>query len=229
MPERIVTSTVSFRTNGDTADGYLAHPVSPGPHPAILVVQEWWGVDAHIKDVTERFARLGFAVIAPDLYHGQVTSEPDEARKMAMAMEYDQAVKEIDAAATWLLQQPYAQGPNFGCVGYCMGGGLVLTTAIRNHDVGGAVVYYGGLPKFPEQLQEIEAPVLAFYGDDEAERANQLQQVMRQHGKSIELHIYEGARHGFFNDSNEGGYNRVAAYDTWPRVVQFFREHLQGV
>ena len=117
MPESIVTSRVSFRTNGDTADGYLAHPVSSGPHPALLVIQEWWGVDAHIEDVTERFARLGFAVIAPDLYHGQVTSERDEARKMAMAMEYDQAVKEIDAAATWLLQQPYAQGPNFGCVG----------------------------------------------------------------------------------------------------------------
>ena len=226
MPESIVTETVSFGTNGDSADGYLAHPDSPGPHPALIVIQEWWGVDAHIKDVTERLARLGFAAIAPDLYHGQVTSEPDEARKMAMAMEYSRAATEIDGAARWLLHQPYAKGPKFGCVGYCMGGGLVLTTAIRNHDVGAAIVYYGGLPNPPEQLQGIEAPVLAFYGDGEAERANQLQQVLTQHNKSIELHIYEGAPHGFFNDSNEGAYNRAAAYDTWPRAVHFFHQYL---
>ena len=226
MPESIVAETVSFRANGDTADGYLAHPVSPGPHPAVVVIQEWWGVDSHIKDVTERFARLGFAAIAPDLYHGQVTSEPDEARKMAMSMEYDRAAKEIDGAARWLLQQPYTRGPRFGCIGYCMGGGLVLTTAIRNHDVGGAIVYYGGLPNPPESLQGIEAPVLAFYGDGEAERANQLQQILRQNSKSVELHIYDGAPHGFFNDANESAYNLAAAYDTWPRAVHFFRKHL---
>lgn len=226
MPESIVTETVSFGTNGDTADGYLARPISQGPHPALIVIQEWWGLDAHIKDITERFGRLGFAAIAPDLYHGQFTSEPDEARKLAMAMESHRAALEIDGAARWLLQQPYAKGPKFGCVGFCMGGGLVLTTAIRNYDVAAAIVYYGGLPNPPEQLEAIQAPVLAFYGDDEADRANQLQQVLRQHNKSIELHIYEGAPHGFFNDFNEGAYNRTAAYDTWPRAVHFFQEHL---
>ena len=226
MPETIATSTVSFRANGDTADGYLAYPVSPGPHPALIVIQEWWGVDSHIKDITERLARLGFAAVAPDLYHGQVTSEPDEARKMAMALEYDRAAKEIDGAARWILEQPYARGPKIGCIGYCMGGGLVLTTAIRNQDIGAAIVYYGGLPRPPEQLQAIQAPVLAFYGDGETDRANQLQQLLAQNDKSIELHIYEGAAHGFFNDTNEGGYNLAAASDTWPRAIHFLREHI---
>ena len=226
MPENIVTATVSFGTNGDTANAYLAHPDSPGLHPSLIVIQEWWGLDEHIKDITERFGRLGFAAIAPDLYHGHSTSEPDEARKLAMAMESDRAAKEIDGAARWLLQQPFAKGPKFGCIGYCMGGGLVLTTAIRNHDVAAAIVYYGGLPNTPEQLQGIEAPVLAFYGDGEADRANQLQQILIQHNKSIELHIYEGAPHGFFNDSNEGAYQRAAAYDSWPRAVHFLNEYL---
>jgi len=227
MPEDIVTEVVSFRANGGTADGFLARPASGEPHLAVIVIQEWWGLDSHIKDISERLARLGFAVIAPDLYHGQVTSEPDEARKLAMALEYERAAKEIDGAGRWLLQQPYARGPRFGCIGYCMGGGLVLTTAIRNHDVGAAIVYYGGLPNPHEQLQAIEAPVLAFYGNDEAERARQLQDVLRRHNKSIELHIYQGARHGFFNDSNASGFNLAASYDSWPRAIRFLQNSLE--
>jgi len=226
MPENITSGTVSFRTNGGTADGYLAHPVDAGSYPALIVIQEWWGVDAHIRDVTERFARLGFAAIAPDLYHGQVTSEPDEARKMAMSLEYDMAAKEIDSAALWLLQQPYARGPQFGCIGYCMGGGLVLTTAMRNEGVAAGIVYYGGLPNPPERLEDVRAPILAFYGGGEAERGRQLKHVLEQNNKSIQLHIYEGAAHGFFNDTNKSGYDLAAAYDTWPRAIQFLREHL---
>lgn len=226
MPENITAETVNFQVNGTTANGYLAHPTGSGTYPALIVIQEWWGVDAHIEDVTRRFARLGFAAIAPDLYHGQVTSEPDEARKMAMSLEYDLAAKEIDGAANWLLQQSYVNGSKFGCVGYCMGGGLVLTTAIRNAGVGAAIVYYGGLPRPPENLQEIQSPVLAFYGSDEAERSNQLQQILKEHNKPIELHVYDEASHGFFNDTNEGGYDLNAAYDSWSRAVNFLNQHL---
>ena len=225
MAINIVTSTVSFKANGDTADGYLAYPDDGGSYPAVVVIQEWWGVDDHIKDVTERFARLGFAAIAPDLYHGQVTSEPDEARKMAMEMEYDRAAKVIDGAATWLLSQSFSNGSSFGCVGYCMGGGLVLTTSIRNNNVGAAIVYYGGLPNPPENLKDINAPVLAFYGSGEGERANQLNDILTANNKDIELHIYEGAAHGFFNDSGNG-YSLTASYDSWPRAIEFFRSHL---
>ena len=107
-----------------------------------------------------------------------------------------------------------------------MGGGLVLTTAIRNHNVAGAIVYYGGLPNPVDSLSGIEAPVLAFYGDGEAGTANELERVLTEHNKSVEVHIYEGAAHGFFNDSNEGGYDLASAYDTWPRAVQFFQANL---
>ena len=226
MPENIITETVSFRANGDTADGYLAYPSGSDKCPIVIVIQEWWGLDRHIRDVTERFARLGFAALAPDLYHGQITSEPDEARKLAMSLEYDRASKEIDGAASWMLEQPYTRGPKFGCVGYCMGGGLVLSTAIRNQGVGGAIVYYGGLPNPPESLGLLQSPVLAFYGDGEAERANQLKQILDDNGKPNEVHIYEGAAHGFFNDTNQNGYDLASAYDTWPRAIQFLRDNL---
>ena len=95
-----------------------------------------------------------------------------------MEMEYDRAAKEIDGAATWLLSQSFSNGSSFGCVGYCMGGGLVLTTSIRNNNVGAAIVYYGGLPNPPENLKDINAPVLAFYGSGEGERANQLNDIL---------------------------------------------------
>ena len=141
MPDQISTATVSFKSNGDIANGYLAYPTDKIQSPAIIVIQEWWGVDEHIKDITERLARLGFAALAPDLYHGQITSEPDAARKLAMSLEYDKAAKEIDGAAHWLTQQPFAGGPHFGCIGFCMGGGLALTTAIRNDSVAATVSY----------------------------------------------------------------------------------------
>ena len=160
MPEAIVTETVNYKTNGETAPGYVARPTSPGPHKPVVVIQEWWGVDAHIMDVTERFARLGFAAIAPDLYHGEVTDEPDDARKLAMGLDQARAAKEIDAAAAWLTSQEGVTG-RVGTVGYCMGGGLSLQTAIRNESIAACVVYYGGLPNPPEALEGMNAPVLA--------------------------------------------------------------------
>ena len=225
MPEAITTETVNFSANGEQASGYVARPTSPGPHPPVLVIQEWYGVDAHIKDITERFARLGFAAIAPDLYHGRVGSTPDEGRQLVQALDFGKAGTEIDAAAAWLASQTYARGPRFGIVGYCMGGGLALATAIRNSNVGAGVVYYGGLPNPPENLQGVQAPILGFYGDGEAERANQLQQLLTQYQKPVEVHIYEGAGHGFFNDTG-GVYNQTAAYDTWPRAIEFFKRHV---
>ena len=224
MPDQISTATVSFKSNGDIANGYLAYPTDKVQSPAIIVIQEWWGVDEHIKDITERLARLGFAALAPDLYHGQITSEPDEARKLAMSLEYDKAAKEIDGAAHWLTQQTFAAGPHFGCIGFCMGGGLALTTAIRNDSVAATIVYYGGLPNPASKLESIHSPVLAFYGEGESERAIQLQETLVNHNKPIELHIYELAAHGFFNDTNKSGYDIRAASDSWPRAIAFFRK-----
>ena len=225
MPESILTEMVDFKSNGDQSTGYLARPTGPGSHPAVVVIQEWWGLDAHIKDLAERFARLGFASIAPDLYHGQVTSEPDEARKLAMSMQRDVAAREIDAAAAWLTQQSFAAGPRFGTVGYCMGGGLSLAAASGNSNVAACVVYYGGTPNPPESAESIQCPVLGFFGKDEAERAGQLQEILNQYNKANEVHVYDGASHGFFNDTS-AGYDKAASYDSWPRVIEFFRRTL---
>ena len=143
-----------------------------------------------------------------------------------MALEYDTAAKEIDGAANWLTKQNYANGPHFGCIGYCMGGGLVLTTAIRNRDTAASVVYYGGLPSPVDTLGQISSPVLAFYGQDEVNRANEMEKVLTENSKSIEMHVYKEASHGFFNDSNPNIFDQNASSDSWPRVINFLLKNL---
>lgn len=120
----------ALRTNGPqgpTTPGYLAMPAQAGRFPGIVVIQEWWGLVPHIKDVTERFARGGFVALAPDLYHGQAADEPDEARKLAMALDRERAVQEILAASRFLRSLDEVTPKKIGVVGWCMGGGLALS------------------------------------------------------------------------------------------------------
>src|SRR5690606_33974359 len=146
---------------------YLARPGDGKPRPAVVVIQEWWGVDEHIKDVTRRFASEGFVALAPDLYHGKVTTEPDEARKLVMELDMQAAVGEIRAAIGFLLAQEYVAGEKVGIVGFCMGGRLVLHTARVEEKLGAAVPFYG-TPLTPREAAEVKAPILGHYGEEDA-------------------------------------------------------------
>src|SRR6266511_5782666 len=119
---------VEFPSNGHTCQGYLAVPES-GKGPAVVVIQEWWGLVPHIKDVTERFAKEGFVALAPDLYHGKTTTSPDEAGRLLMEMDVEWAGREIAAAGAYLLNRPECASKTFGVVGFCMGGGLAQYVA----------------------------------------------------------------------------------------------------
>jgi hypothetical protein len=117
---------IEFPSNGQTTPAYLARPDDALSHPAVIVIQEWWGLVPHIKEMAERFSAEGYIALAPDLYHGQAAEEPDEARKLAMALDRDKAVAEITAAARYLATLPETQPKRVGVVGWCMGGGLSL-------------------------------------------------------------------------------------------------------
>ncbi|MSQ32245.1 MAG: dienelactone hydrolase family protein [Dehalococcoidia bacterium] len=229
MPEQIETKMLSIPVS-DAAEvpAYLARPLSEGRHPSIIVIQEVFGLNADIKDIAERYARLGFAAIAPDLYHGKVYETIEDARNRG-TVGADPALidREIDLCAAWLTSQSFGSGGEFGCVGFCMGGGLSLRTASRNPHVAACVSYYGGVREnIDETVGKIKAPVLGFHGTDELERGNQLKEAFAKHGKNLELHFYEGAKHGFFNNRNGGVYNHAASYDSWPRAIEFFKKHL---
>ena len=116
---------VSFASNGATCDGYLALPET-GSGPGVIVIQEWWGLVDHVKDVADRFAAEGFVALAPDFYHGAATDEPDEAQRLLMGMEMDKAAQDIGGSARYLDSRREVTSRGVGTVGFCMGGSLAL-------------------------------------------------------------------------------------------------------
>jgi len=136
---------IEFPSNGHTCNGYLARP-SSGSAPGVVVIQEWWGLVPHIEQVCDRFAAEGFIALAPDLYHGKKTKEPDEAGKLLMALDLDRAAQDMKGAAGWLLGEGGADGDGVGIVGYCMGGALALYAGTVSETFSAIVAYY---PAFP--------------------------------------------------------------------------------
>ncbi|MEX2159155.1 MAG: dienelactone hydrolase family protein [Dehalococcoidia bacterium] len=220
---------VTFPSNGSQAEGYLARPAS-GSGPGVIVIQEWWGLNANIKDIAERFAKEGFVALAPDLYHGQVTAEPDEAGKIMMSMNIGQAAKDLTGAVDYLVGLDAATGSEVGSVGFCMGGGLSLYLASLKPEIGACVIYYGVLPGAQPDLAKVQAAVLGHYAENDAfaspESARALEKQLKDAGKQVEFHIYAGTSHGFFNDTRADVHNSDAAKTSWERTLAFYREHL---
>jgi carboxymethylenebutenolidase len=216
---------VQFQNDGRRVSGYLARPSTEGA-AGIVVIQEWWGLVDHIKDVADRFAREGFVALAPDLYEGKQTEEPDDARKLVMEMDRARAMSDLEAAARYLRSIGCRR---IGAVGYCMGGGLVWELATRQGAIDAAAPYYGR-PIGADRAGEVSIPVEAFYAElDQGIPAAGVQDVitaLRDAGKDAELHVYEGAEHAFFNDSRPSSYHAEASADAWRRTIAFFRRTL---
>ena len=220
---------VQFPFAGGNTGGYLATP-EQGSGPGIIVIQEWWGLVDHIKDVCDRFAGEGFVALAPDLYHGKTTKSPDEAGKLMMAMRIDEAERDLSAAAEYLSTQDSTTSEKVGVVGFCMGGALALYTATKNENVGACVVFYGGHPKVKPDLPNLHAPVLGLYAQKDGfvtpDSVRKLEREVKALGKPIEVVIYPGVDHAFFNDTRREVYSAEAAADAWRRTIAFLREHL---
>jgi carboxymethylenebutenolidase len=213
---------VEFEQGGVRVTGYLARPEG-APRAGMVVIQEWWGLNDDIKSIADRYAGEGYLALAPDMYHGRVTEEPDDARKLAMALERPQAAREIDAAVAWLKSEQ--RMTKVGCVGFCMGGGLTLATALRpTSGIDAAHVYYGGGMPEGAELVGLRVPVMGSYGADERERGEGLRDALTSGSIENDVKVYEGAGHGFFNSGN---FNAPAAADSWERSTRWFAEHLR--
>ena len=214
---------VSFAANGGSADGYLAVPDQPGP--GILVIQEWWGLVGHIKEVADRFAAAGFTALAPDLFHGEATTSPDEAGKLFMALEVDRAEQDLRGAADHLAT--VASGDAVGVVGFCMGGQLALYAASKSPRIGACVDFYGVHPNVHPDYGAIRCPVLGLFAENDgfvnAEAVAGLDASLTGAGVAHEFHTYPGTDHAFFNDGRPEVYDADAAADAWDRVIRLFR------
>jgi carboxymethylenebutenolidase len=219
---------VEFPTNGGKTSGYLATPAS-GKGPGVLVIQEWWGLVQHVKNVCDRLASEGFTALAPDMYHGKTASEPDEAGKLFMALNIGQAEKDLRGAATYLLGQSSAK--KIGAVGFCMGGQLALYAATLNPSFGACVNFYGIHPNVKPDYSKLSGPVLGLFAEKDQfvnpTTARAVDVAIKGAGKQSEIHIYPDVDHAFFNDERADVYDTAAAADAWKRTLTFFRQHLK--
>ena len=229
---------VEFPSNGQSASGYLAVPDS-GSGPGLVVIQEWWGLVPHIIDVCDRFAAEGFVALAPDLYHGETTTEPDEAGKLMMALNLEQAGRDMGGAVSYLLggepapRGEIVTGTGVGVTGFCMGGGLAMVLACQQPDaITACVPWYGLIPWDHAQpdWSALQAPIVGHVaGRDEAftvAAARELEQKLAELEKQAEFHVYPEADHAFFNDTRPEVYDADASSLAWNRTVTFLRDRL---
>ena len=225
----IRTKDVVFPANGVEGAGYLAQPDDAMTHPGVIVIQEWWGLDGHIKSIADRFAREGFVALAPDMYHGQIATEPDEARKLAMALNRDQAAKDLGGAAAYLVSLAEVTPKKIGAIGFCMGGSMTLMLAAANSDVAAAAPFYAGFRPGPDELARIEAELFCAFGAEDGgiplDQVRVFEETLRAQGKNAVVKVYEGAPHSFFNDTKES-YRPAAAQDAWEHALDLFRRVL---
>ena len=209
--------SVSFPANGGTASGYLAKPDGDGGK-GVIVIQEWWGLNENIKGIADRFAAEGLVALAPDMYHGKVTDEPDEAGKLFMALNIEEAAKDLTGAPV-------------GTIGFCMGGALSLFAACNNDgDVGACVDFYGGHPAVTYNWDGLTAPVLGVWAEHDDfvnPSVAGYKAELEKRGIEHEFITYPGTQHAFFNDEHEPPqYNEAAATQAWEKVLAFYRKHL---
>ncbi len=221
---------IEFPTSAGSTPGYLAVPAA-AYGPATIVLQEWWGVDEHIRSVCDRLAAEGFYALAPDLYRGQTTIQPNEAEQKMMALSMDLVEQDMCGAADYLASQPGFEGRGVGAVGFCLGGGLALWAAATCPNIAAAVTYYYVMPHGKPDFTKIKGPVLGHFGTADTfislKDAKTLEMELRAAGVDVIFDKYTGAGHAFFNDTNRlGTYDADAAQRSWERTVKFLRDRL---
>ncbi len=223
--------TVEFPSNGTDGTGYLAE--ADGGGPAVVVIQEWWGLVPHIVDVCDRYAAAGFTALAPDLYRGESTDEPDEAGKLMMSLNIERAAKDLGGAVDFLLGLDTVTSSTAGVTGFCMGGKLAyFAAAARPETVAAIAPFYGVVPWPPEgpDYTAMRCRVQGHYAEDDdfapPDAVRELEAQLREQGRDVEMFVYDGAQHAFFNDERPEVYDAAASTAAWDRTLAFFRESL---
>jgi carboxymethylenebutenolidase len=225
----MATTRVEFETrSGKKTSGELAVPAGEGKAPAVVLIQEWWGVNDHIRSLLTRLAADGFLALAPDLYHGKVTADPGEAGQLMTALDQGRALEDIEAAAQHLLAHPRAGG-RVGVIGFCMGGMLSFRAAETISDFHCAVPFYGAPNPEQYNVSKVRAPIMAHFatrdGWAKPETAEQIQKNLTARGGTMTLHLYD-ADHAFMNDTRPDVYSPDNAALAWDRSMKFLHTHL---
>ena len=232
-PARAAEQAVMFKSGTDSGSGFLVTPEGAGPHPAVVVIQEWWGLDDWIKDQARALGKEGYVALAVDLYRGKVTSSQEEAHQLMSGLPEDRAVRDLKGAYAFLESRADVKKGRIGAIGWCMGGKYALEMATAVPGLKAVVAYYGAPPTEPAAIARIKAPILGNYGAEDKgpspEQVKAFEESLKKAGKPIDVKFYAGAGHAFANPNNPWkGYREEAAKDAWARTSAFFATHLKS-
>jgi len=231
--QNIAMQDVTFPGESVEINAYVAKPASAGPHPAVIVIQEWWGLNEHIKDVARRFAKEGYFAVAPDLYSRQghkVTDDPNVAAQLMSGLKPDDGIDDLLSTMNWLADEKSVRADRIGVVGFCMGGSYALLLPCTSKEIKAAAPFYGEIPP-DETLRQLACPVFYAYGENDGwitrQDVDRLAADLKKFKKPGEVKIYKGCSHGFFNDTRKDVHRAAEAQDAWQHTLKLFAEHLK--
>lgn len=223
----ISTNKTKFTANGKEVNAFIAKPEGVTKAPAVIVIHEWWGLNAHTEDIAQRYAREGFIAVAADLYDGVTTKDAKEAGDLMSALKPEQGIESLKIVLEALRANPEVS--SVGVTGFCMGGTFALLLACHAK-VEASAPFYGDVPVDTTVIGRLGCPVLFIGGEKDQwitiEKMNRLDTALKQYSKPGEVRIYKGADHAFFNDTRPEVYSKADAEDAWKTVIEFFRKHL---
>ena len=207
---------------------FIARPEAAAVAPAIIIIHEWWGLNPHIEDVAQRFAREGFIAVAADLYEGRTAKDAQEASKLMGALKEETGLARLRTVLGHLRALPEVSA--VGVTGFCMGGTYALLMACHEK-VEASAPFYGDVPVDTTLLGKLGCPLLFIGGEKDqwitTEKMRRLDTALKQYAKDGEVRVYQGADHAFLNDTRPEVYSKSDAEDAWQRVIEFFNRHLR--
>lgn len=222
---------VTFPSGDSAGQGLLYLPQGAGPHPALIVIHEWWGLNDWVKQKAAGYAAQGYVALAVDLYHGKVATDPELAHELSRGLPQDQGVRDLTSALAWLQQRKDVNPRRVGAVGWCMGGGFALQLAIAAPSLRAVAINYGSLATDKAALARIHAAVLGNFGGEDRgispQSVHAFVATMQSLGKPVNVKIYPDAGHAFENPGNTGGYRPADTADALARIDRFFGETLK--
>ena len=222
------TETLNLNTAAGPTTAYVARPDNDTT-AAVILIQEYWGINEHIRDLAGRFASEGYLCVAPDLYRGRVAADKHEAAALMQALPIEDGMETIRKACD-AAKETY-QVEQFAIIGFCMGGTFALRAACEIPELKAAAPFYGDIPE-EDVLKKLKVPTLFIAGERDAwinpQKVNSLKEVAKKYDLPVEAVSYE-ADHAFFNDTRPQVYDSEAAADAWRRVLEHFGRHLGGL
>ena len=224
--------TVSYSSGNETVKGQLYLPSGGGRHPAIIVIHEFWGLNDWVKEQAADLAAHGYVALAVDLYRGEVAKDPETAHELMRALPQDRAIRDLNAAYTYLESRPEVNKTRIGGIGWCMGGGYALQLAIHEPDLKAVSINYGALATDPSDLGKIHAAVVGNFGGQDhgipAASIDAFAAQLKKQNIPVDMKIYPDAGHAFENPNNKAGYRATDAADAQQRSLELFARSLGG-